>query len=317
MLQEREALAKEGAAKPFPKTKIRCPSSSRTKPLMRSTLLRNACLAWPVALLPGVALAQDASTNGPHGWQVWLQPAVTPVGNQVHSFMGLLQWVITAITLFVLVLLAYTCWRFQERRQPVPSRRSHNTILEVLWTAVPVLILVIIAIPSFKLLYAMDVVPETEMTLKAIGRQWYWTYEYPDQENLTFDAYMVADGDLQAGQRRLLTTDNAVVLPTDTNIRLQTTASDVIHSWAMQPFGIKVDAVPGHLNELWFNIQEPGIYYGQCSELCGVNHAFMPIMIQAMSREQFDAWVQEAKQKFARVGETVPALAAASPAATN
>jgi cytochrome c oxidase subunit 2 len=153
------------------------------------------------------------------------------------------------------------------------------------------------------------------MTLKAIGRQWYWSYEYPDQGNFTFDANMVADSDLQPGQRRLLETDNAVVLPVETNVRLLTTASDVIHSWAMQPFGLKIDAVPGHLNEMWFRIEEPGTYYGQCSELCGVNHAFMPIMIRAVSRDEFNAWVEEAKQKFAKVDDVRPTLVAAAPAA--
>jgi cytochrome c oxidase subunit II len=278
---------------------------------MRPTLLKCVPLALGAALAPSLAQAQERVAVA-HPWEVWLLPPASPVAEQLHSFMGLLQWVITAITLFVLVLIAYTCWRFHEGRNPVPSRRSHNTVLEIAWTAVPVLILVIIAIPSFKLLYYVDVVPETQMTLKAIGRQWYWSYEYPDQGNFTFDANMVADTDLQPGQHRLLETDNHVVLPTGTNIRLQTTASDVGHSWAMQPFGIKLDAWPGHLNQVWFRINEPGFYYGQCSELCGVNHAFMPIKIEAVPPEQFEAWVKEAQQKFARVGEPPVAVAADS-----
>jgi cytochrome c oxidase subunit II len=240
---------------------------------------------------------------------VWLQPPAAPLAVQQHGFMGLMQWLITVIAVFVLVLLAYACWRFREDRNPVPSRRSHNTVLEVVWTAVPVLILVIIAIPSFKLLYFSDVVPKTDMTVKAIGRQWYWSYEYPDQGNFTFDAYMISDEELKDGQLRLLETDNRVVVPVDTNVRIQTTATDVLHSWTIQQFGVKVDAVPGHLNELWFRVTEPGTYYGQCSELCGVNHAFMPITVQALPKEEFEAWVKQAQQQFARVGDAPAAVA--------
>ena len=174
------------------------------------------------------------------------QAPATPIMERVHSFHDLLLWIISPIVIFVLaLLLAYACWRFGENRNPVPSRRSHNTMLEVVWTAVPVLILVIIAIPSFKLLYYMDVVPETELTIKATGHQWYWSYEYPDNGNFTFDANMIADSDLQADQLRLLETDNRLVVPVGTNIRIQTTAADVLHSWAVPQFGVKVDAVPG------------------------------------------------------------------------
>ncbi len=265
---------------------------------MRPTLLKCVPLALGAVLAPSLARAEIA-----HPWEIWLLPPASPVAEQLHSFMGLLQWVITAITLFVLVLIAYTCWRFHESRSPVPSRRSHNTVLEIAWTAVPVLILVIIAIPSFKLLYYVDVVPETQMTLKAIGRQWYWSYEYPDQGNFTFDANMIADSDLQDGQLRLLETDNRVVVPVGTNVRIQTTADDVLHSWAVPQFGVKVDAVPGRLNQLWINVERPGVYYGQCSELCGINHGFMPITVEAKTREDFDAWVAEARTKFARADE--------------
>ncbi len=168
---------------------------------------------------------------------------------------------------------------------------------------VPVLVLVIIAIPSFKLLYYIDVEPETELTIKATGHQWYWSYTYPDNGNFTFDANMIADSDLQDGQLRLLDTDNRVVVPVGTNVRIQTTADDVIHSWAVPQFGVKVDAVPGRLNQLWINVERPGVYYGQCSELCGINHGFMPITVEAKTREDFDAWVAEAKTKFARADE--------------
>ena len=183
----------------------------------------------------------------------------------------------------------------------------------MVWTAVPVLVLVIIAIPSFKLLYYMDVEPETELTIKATGHQWYWNYTYPDNGNFTFDANMIADSDLQAGQLRLLETDNRLVVPVGTNVRIQTTAADVLHSWAVPQFGVKVDAVPGRLNQLWINVEQPGVYYGQCSELCGVNHGFMPITVEAMTRPDFDAWVAEAQTKFARADEDDRARSPAPP----
>jgi cytochrome c oxidase subunit II len=260
-----------------------------TKTLVASVLgLLSSTAAWATMAQP---------------WQTNMSPPASPIMERLTSFHDMLLWIISAIVLFVFVLLAYSCWRFAEARNPVPSRRSHHTVLEVAWTAVPVLILVIIAIPSFKLLYYMDVVPETELTIKATGHQWYWSYDYPDNGNFTFDSYMIAAADLQPGQPRLLETDNRVVVPVNTNIRIQTTADDVIHSWAMSQFGIKIDAIPGRLNEAWINVEQPGVYYGQCSELCGVNHGFMPIAIEAVSKEAFEAWVKEAQTKFARVGE--------------
>jgi cytochrome c oxidase subunit 2 len=167
---------------------------------------------------------------------------------------------------------------------------------------VPVLILVVIAIPSFKLLYYQDVVPEADLTIKAVGHQWYWSYEYPDNGNFTFDAYMVADADLKPGQLRLLTTDTRVVLPVDTTVRVLVTATDVLHSWAVPAFGVKMDAVPGRINETWLRIEEPGIYYGQCSELCGDYHGFMPIMVEAVGMDEFEAWTQQAQEEFAHAG---------------
>jgi len=246
-------------------------------------------------LAAGSTLAKE-----PVPWQLGFQPPLSPTMQQIDSLHDLLMWIITLISFLVLALLGYACFRFRASRNTKPSRRTHNTVLEIAWTALPVLILVVIAIPSFKLLYFMDRVEEADVTLKAIGRQWYWSYEYPDQGDFTFDAYMVADADLQPGQPRLLTTDTAIVLPVDTNIRLLTTASDVIHSWAMPALGVKLDAIPGHINETWMRIQEPGMYYGQCSELCGDYHAFMPIMIRAVARDEFDAWVEQAQEEFAR-----------------
>ena len=273
-------------------------------------------------ILPALAtglLAGAAHAAAPEPWQMNFQPAASPVMEQLSSFHNLLLWIITVITLVVLGLLAYAAWRFNETRNPVPSRRSHNTVIEVLWTAVPVLVLVIIAIPSFKLLYYMDVVPpKPDLTIKAIGRQWYWSYEYPDHGNFTFDANMIADADMQPGQHRLLETDYQVVLPVGKTVRVQVSGSDVLHAWAMPSMGIKVDAVPGRLNEGWIQIAEPGTYYGQCSELCGINHGFMPIAIRAVPQEEFDTWVKQAQQEFARAGgasEVASADAALRPAA--
>ncbi|MEZ5825437.1 MAG: cytochrome c oxidase subunit II [Geminicoccaceae bacterium] len=266
-------------------------------------------LAASIVFLTAI-LAIEPAMAASEPWQLGLQDAGSPIMERISSFHTLLLWIITLITLFVLGLLIYVCVKFREDKNPTPSRRSHHAMLEVVWTAVPVMILVIIAIPSFKLLYYSDVVPKTDMTLKAIGRQWYWSYEYPDQGNFTFDAYMIPDDELTEGQMRLLETDNRVVLPVGTNIRVQVTASDVLHSWAMPPLGIKIDAVPGRLNEVWINIEKAGTYYGQCSELCGVNHGFMPITIEAVERADFDAWVTQAQQEFARAGEVTTVASA-------
>jgi cytochrome c oxidase subunit 2 len=252
-------------------------------------------------LVGGAALAQEPVVRGaPTPWQLNFQPAASPVMDMIESLHDLLLFVIVAISAFVLALLAYACIRYRASRSPVSSRRTHNSVLEIAWTAIPVLILVVIAIPSFKLLYFMDRAVNPEMTLKAIGHQWYWSYEYPDNGNFTFDANMIADQDLAEGQPRLLEADNRVVLPVDTDVRLLTTATDVIHSWAVPALGVKMDSVPGRLNETWLRIEQPGIYYGQCSELCGDYHGFMPIKIEAMSKEDFEAWTKQAQEQFAR-----------------
>jgi cytochrome c oxidase subunit II len=253
-------------------------------------------------LLGDAALAQEPIVGGaPTAWQLNFQAPASPVAEMIVSLHDLLLFITVAISAFVLVLMAYACIRYRASRHPVPSRRTHNSVLEIAWTAIPVLILVVIAIPSFKLLYFMDRAVNPEMTLKAIGRQWYWSYEYPDHGNFTFDAYMIAEQDLTEDQLRLYDVDNPVVLPVDTDIRLLTTASDVIHAWAMPALGVKMDAVPGKINETWVRINEPGVYYGQCSELCGDYHAFMPIRIEAVSKEDFEAWTKQAQEQFARV----------------
>jgi cytochrome c oxidase subunit 2 len=254
----------------------------------------------------GVAIAAE-----PQPWQLGFQSPVTPVAEQAHQFHDALLVIIAVISLFVLVLLAIVVVRFNEKSNPTPSKTSHNTLIEVLWTVVPVLILVGIAIPSFRLMYFADRTEEAEMTIKAIGQQWYWSYEYPDYDNFTFDALLVPEAELADPTKRLLETDTHVVVPVDTNVRLLTTGGDVIHSWAMPAFHVKVDSVPGHVNETWFRVTEEGTYYGQCSELCGVGHAYMPIVVEVVSKEKFAEWVAKAQEEYARADAPAPLLAQA------
>ena len=265
--------------------------------------LSSRLLAPLGALLVSVGTSLSAWAAQPEPWGVNFQPSASTTMEQISSFNELLLIVISAVTVFVLALLLYVIWRFNEARNPVPSKTSHNTLLEVLWTGIPVIILVVIAVPSFKLLYYADSVEDAEVTIKAIGRQWYWSYEYPDHDNFTFDAYMVPDEDLEEGQPRLLATDNPVVLPVDTDIRILVTASDVLHNFAMPSMGLKLDGVPGRVNETWVRITKEGIFYGQCSELCGTGHAYMPIEIHAVSKEAYAEWVEKAKVEFARADE--------------
>ena len=261
----------------------------------------------------GTALAQQ-----PTDWEVDFQTALSPSMERIVDFNLMVTIIIVIITAFVFALMAWIVIRYNKKRNPVPSKTTHNTLLEVVWTVVPVIILLIIAVPSFRLLYYTDRVEDADMTLKAIGHQWYWSYEYPDHGDFTFDALMLEDDELEEGQPRLLATDEAVVLPVGVKIRLLTTADDVIHSWAIPAFGVKMDSVPGRVNETWFQINREGTYYGQCSELCGTLHGFMPIMIEAVSQEEFDAWVVEAQEEYASANDTptqVASLVAGAPEA--
>jgi cytochrome c oxidase subunit 2 len=256
----------------------------------------------------GSALAQ------PENYQLGLQKAVTPVAERIASFHDLLLVIITVITIFVLLLLLWVMYRYSEKRNPNPSRTTHNVTLELAWTVIPVLILIGIAFPSFRLLYFSDQVQEADITVKAIGRQWYWSFEYPDHGNFVFDSYMVAEADLQPGQPRLLTADTAMVLPVDTNIRFLVTASDVLHNFAMPQFGLKMDAVPGRNNETWAYVPAEyagQTFYGQCSELCGTGHAYMPINIKMVTKAEFAEWTEKARQEYARADEPKPAPEAA------
>lgn len=235
--------------------------------------------------------ATSAFASQPQPGEMTLQPAATPVMQHITDFHTLLLWITTGIVVFVLALLIYVVVKFNAKANPEPSKTTHNVPLEIVWTLVPVLILLAIAIPSFRLLFFGAVTPEADMTIKVIGNQWNWTYEYPDHGDISYTSIMVKQADLKPGQPRLLTADNPLVLPVDTVIRIQITASDVLHSFAVPAFGVKMDAVPGRLNETWAKIEKPGIYYGQCSELCGKDHAFMPIEVHAVSQEEFASWV--------------------------
>lgn len=266
--------------------------SSITRFCCSARLALGAALA--VFLSAGSALAETA-----YNWQMGFQPAASPVMENITSFHHILLILITGITLFVLALLLYVMLRFNSRANPVPSTNTHNTPLEIIWTVVPIIILVVMAIPSFRLLYRADVVPEAEMTLKLTGNQWFWNVEYPDHDSLTYDITMLEDADRPADAPRLLAVDNDIVVPVDTTIRVQTTASDVIHAFAMPVMGVKIDAVPGQLNETWFKATREGTFYGQCSEICGSRHAFMPMALKVVSKEAFAAWLEEAKVKHA------------------
>ena len=232
-------------------------------------------------------------------WQLSFQNPATDLMQEVIDLHDLILIMMTVITLFVLFLLFYVSFRFSAKRNPTPSTTTHNTILEVLWTALPVVILVVMAVPSFKLLYKQEKSDSYDMTVKVIGHQWYWEYEYPDHGDFYFESYMIQDEDLQEGDLRLLTVDNPLIIPANKNVQILITAGDVLHSWAVPSMGIKTDAVPGRLNETWVNVKEPGTYRGQCSEICGTGHGFMPVVVKVLPENEFMAWVNEAKNNYA------------------
>ncbi len=240
----------------------------------------------------GAAFAQV--TGQPAPWEYKLQEAATPVMENITWFHNFLLWLITGITLFVLALLIIVVVKFNSKANPVPSKTTHNTLIEVAWTIIPVLILVAVAVPSFRLLFLQLDIPKADLTIKATGKQWFWTYSYPDNGPFEFDSLMAQDK-----QPRLLAVDNEVVVPVNKVVRVQTTAADVIHSFAVPSFGIKIDAIPGRLNETWFKATKTGWFYGQCSELCGKDHAYMPIAIRVVTEQEFATWVEQAKKKFA------------------
>lgn len=258
----------------------------------------------------GVAFAEYGQ---PSDWQMSFQSSAAPTMDDIIWFHHMVLWIISGITVFVLALLIIVMLRFNARANPTPSRTTHNTLLEVAWTVIPVVILVVIAIPSFRILFTQLNTPPSDLTVKVTGKQWYWTYSYPDNGKFEFDSIMVKDADLKPGQPRLLAVDNEMVVPVNKVVRVHTTGADVIHSWKVPSFGVMMDAIPGRLNEIWFKATREGVYYGQCSELCGKDHAFMPIAVRVVSEQAFNAWVEDAKKKFARQ-EQQPATAVAQAA---
>jgi len=250
----------------------------------------------------GVALAEGAGEGHAVPGQMGLQRGITEIAHEMHWFHDqLLLPIITIICLFVLGLLVWVVLKFNEKANPTPSRTTHNSLLEVAWTVVPVLILVVIAIPSFRLLTKQLVLPPADITMKVTGKQWYWTYEYPQDQGggFSFDSLLKPEADLKPGDIWLLSVDNEAVIPIGKKVRLQVTAADVIHSFVVQSFGARIDAVPGRLNETWFKPEKEGVYYGQCSKLCGKDHAFMPIAFRVVSEQDYAAWLDDAKKKFA------------------
>jgi cytochrome c oxidase subunit II len=269
-------------------------------------LSRLTAIAVTVVALFAGASAAYAGLGQPTPWQLGLQDAASPVMADIIGFHTFVLWIVTAITIFVLALLLICIVRFNAKANPVPSRTTHNTPIEVVWTIAPVIILVLIAIPSFRLLFTELDVPTPDLTIKATGKQWYWSYAYPDNGNFEFDSLIVAEKDLKPGDLRLLTVDNEMVVPVDKVVHVLTTGADVIHSFAVPSFGIKIDAVPGRINDTWFKATQIGVYHGQCSELCGKDHAFMPITVRVVSAGDFTAWAAQAKQKYAG-NDSVPA----------
>jgi cytochrome c oxidase subunit 2 len=279
-------------------------------PEIRRSLWRPiaACLgSVAFALTTGAALASE-----PTPWQLGMQQPASVVKQQIHDFHDFLLVLITVIALFVLGLLAYTMVRFRRSRNPTPSKTAHNTTVEIVWTAIPVVILVIVAVPSFKLLYFADRIETAEMTLKVYGHQWYWAYEYPDHGGFKFDSVMVADKDLKPGQKRLLDVDNPVVVPANTNIRVLFAGVDVMHSWYVPALGVQLYTIPGRLHETWMNVSREGVYYGQCNQICGVNHGFMPIKVQALPKAEFAKWADETKKRLASAPTARPVVVAAT-----
>jgi cytochrome c oxidase subunit II len=247
----------------------------------------------------------NSYADQPKDWQLGFQDSASKGMETIvwfHDYM--LLPTITAIMVFVLFLILYVCIKFRASKNKIASTTSHNATVEVLWTLIPCLILIVLAVPSFKLLYEQDTIPKVDVTIKAVGYQWYWGYEYPD-EKIGFDSYMIEEKDLKPNQPRLLTVDNEIYVPVNKVVRVMITANDVLHAWALPSFGVKRDAVPGRINETWFKAEKTGTYYGQCSELCGIKHAFMPITVNVVTEEEYNKWLKEAKQKFALEDSTV------------
>ena len=272
---------------------------------------RLSTYAVTIGALLGSAATALAAPGQPSSWALGLQEAASPVMADITWFHNFLLVLITAITVFVLALLLIVMIRFNARANPNPSRTTHNALIEVVWTIAPVVILLAIAVPSFRLLFLELDAPKADLTVKATGKQWYWSYNYPDNGNFEFDSILVEDKDLKPGQPRLLTVDNEMVVPVNKVVHVLVTGADVIHSFAVPSFGIKIDAVPGRLNDTWFKATSEGRFHGQCSELCGKDHAFMPITVRVVNDAEFAAWVAQEK-KNAGLDRAAPTTLAAA-----
>lgn len=263
---------------------------------MKQKLLNKFYLSLLLITTTNAAFARE-------NWQFGYNESVTTVMDDIVFLHDKIMLpIIVAICVFVLFLLIYSLIKFRSSKNPIPSKTSHNTLIEVLWTLIPCIILVVIAVPSFRLLYKQDIIPKSDVTLKVTGYQWYWGYEYPDQK-ISFEANIVETKNLKPNQPRLLETDNYVVLPVNKVVKVLITANDVLHAWAMPSFGVNKEAVPGRINETWFKAQKEGIYYGQCLELCGSKHAFMPIVVKIVSEKEYNEWLKVAKVKFSKYPE--------------
>lgn len=267
-------------------------------------VFRRCLAAFLVFVLPALLGAAAAHAQAPEPWTIGLQPAHSPVKAGIHNLNLLVSGLMVLIVIFVAALLGYVLFRYNARRNPVPSKLSHHTWLEVAWTVIPVMILVVIAIPSFRLVYFEDRTRDADLTVKATGHQWYWEYNYPDQENIRFDSYVIPDDQLKPDQLRLLDVDNPLVVPAGKNVRILTTSADVIHSFYIPSLGVQRYAIPGRMIETWVKVDQPGMYYGECNQICGTNHSAMPISIRAVSDQEFQAWVQDARTKFSEAGGT-------------
>ena len=265
----------------------------------------------------GLLLALPAAAQAPTNWQLGFQTASSPTQHAIESLHGLILWLMAAVTIFVAALLLYVVWRYRASVNPKASRTSHHTALEVAWTTLPVLILVLIAIPSFRVVYYQDRTTAADMTIKVVGHQWYWEYEYPDHGNVRFDSYMIQDSDLKPGQLRSLEVDNQVVVPEGKNVRILTTSADVIHSFFIPSLGVQRYAIPGRTIETWVRVDMAGTYYGQCNQICGTNHSAMPIAVRALPEAEFLAWVEDAKTKFAEGATKFPVSSPTRLAATT
>lgn len=265
--------------------------------------INKICLTSIIVLFTYLLLSTECYANAPKDWQVLFQVPASPVMEEIEKFHNLLLIIIGTIIFVVLGLLIYVCVKFNVRANPTPATFSHNLLLEAVWTAIPIIILIIIALPSFRILRMENKIPIPDMTIKVVGYQWYWHYIYPDHNNIEFDSNLLDDKSLKPGDRRLLEVDNRLVVPVGAVVKFLITGGDVIHSFALPSLGIKTDAVPGRINETWAKFLHKGIFYGQCSELCGIHHGFMPIAVEVVSKQEFDNWLKEEKSRLAATND--------------